>query len=288
MFQSFTCEYHALDSQSRLKALRQAMQQNGVDGWLLSRTDEYKGEYLAPYAERLAWLCAFTGSAGQAVIGKAKAALFVDGRYTAQAHQQVDDGLFDIESLKQDVLIDWIITHFHKGAKLGFNPFIWSEAQMISLNKALKTHDITLIPMEDMIDSIWQDQPSIPLHPAFLHPIEHAGESVASKMARLQDKLALEGVDYLFCSACDNVAWLFNIRGKDIPHNPIVQAQAIIPQKGKAMLFIAPQKYQGEVFAMLQEWVVPFAPETLLSHITHIGPDKVFSLDPMQVSHGIF
>src|SRR5690242_19594961 len=121
-FQSFDDVSDAATGAPRLAALRAELKKRGLDGFVVPHADEHMGEYLPPKAERLAWLTAFTGSAGAAVVLEGKAALFVDGRYTLQARAQTDTALFEPRDLVAEGPQGWIPTNLSQGAKLGYDP----------------------------------------------------------------------------------------------------------------------------------------------------------------------
>lgn len=289
MFQDFSSSQSVDAIPIRLQLFREKLKQNNIKAWLLSRTDEYRGEYLAPYAERLFYISGFSGSAGQAVIGVHHAAIFIDGRYTSQVKQECDQNLFNFQSLSESNLVDWIKQHFSAGDSLGFNAELWTQHQIENLTKRLDPLNISLLPMHDLIDDIWEDKPQRPLHKAFLHPIQYTGEHEKSKIERLQKKLKEQDVDYLYVPQCDNICWLLNIRGCDIAHNPIVHARAIIPQTGKVMLFISKEKWSPAVASKLKEVVEIYEPEEIDQYLRNIAQKgKIFSLDPKIISNHIY
>jgi len=255
VFQDFSSPIRLHNDQQKLVSLRDKMKQKKIDGWLISRTDEFQGEYLAPYAERLAWLTGFTGSAGQGAVSYDKAAIFIDGRYTTQVKDQIDLELFEDHHMSASPLHEWIIAHFEDGSQVGYDHAIWTKAQIDRLTTQLKGTGILLKAMDDLIDEIWEDQPSRPVNFAFLHDISHAGLSAEEKITQVQEKMKELGADLHYICECDALCWLLNIRGSDIAHNPIVQAHAIIPQNDKVILMIDKEKLPDVVRQALEKIV---------------------------------
>src|SRR5205085_8981913 len=132
----------------------------GLDGFLVPRADEHQGEYVPKRAERLAWLTAFTGSAGAAVILKEKAAVFVDGRYTLQVREQTDTKLFDPRDLVAEGPAAWLPANAPKGARIGYDPWLHAANGLDALRNAAAQAGAELVPCErNPVDAIWEDQP---------------------------------------------------------------------------------------------------------------------------------
>lgn len=156
MFQDFSSSSDPALGAERVARLRGRLKRLGVDAVLVPRADEHMGEYVPAAAERLAWLTGFTGSAGWAVIGERKAALFVDGRYTLQAPSQVPTAIFEVVQFPETNPADWIIKHFPKGARLGFDPWLHTRAWIAHLETQLAKGGITLKALpRNPVDEIW-------------------------------------------------------------------------------------------------------------------------------------
>lgn len=151
---------------SRLKALRTLMKQRGLAAVIVPRQDEFQGEYVAPYAERLQWLTGFKGSWGVAIVGLRKAAIFVDGRYTLQVRQQTDTALFEPRHLMEDPPVNWIAANLKKGEKIGFDPWVTPVAEARKLRAAAEAVHARLVPLpRNPIELTWPDQPARPAKP---------------------------------------------------------------------------------------------------------------------------
>src|SRR3990172_4202612 len=183
-------------SARRLAALREELRRRGLAGFVVPRADEHQGEYVAPRAERLAWLTGFTGSAGFAAVLDAEAAIFVDGRYTLQAADQVDSALFAPRHLVEQPPEDWIAERLPKGGRLGYDPWLHTADGVARLRRAVEKAGGELAPCADNpLDAVWTDQPPPPIAPVVPHELRFAGRAAEDKRRALADKLAADGVD---------------------------------------------------------------------------------------------
>src|ERR1700761_8641412 len=169
-FQTYDATTDAAQVAPNLAALRAELAKRGLDGFVVPHSDQHMGEYLPAFAERLAWLTAFTGSAGAAVVLKDKAAIFVDGRYTLQVRTQTDTSLFEPRDLVAEEPQGWIPDNLPKGAKLGYDPWLHTQHGVMHLKAAVEKAGGTLVAVEsNPIDAVWTDQPAPPETPATPH-----------------------------------------------------------------------------------------------------------------------
>ncbi len=253
-----------MTDKSRLSALRQQLKKLKLSGFIIPRQDEFQGEYVAAYAERLRWLTGFAGSWGLAILTQTKGAIFVDGRYTIQVRQQVDTKLFSPYHLVDEPPVAWISKNLKKGDVLGFDPWLLTADQAERFAAACakvgaKLQAVTPNP----IDMIWDDQPARPTADLSVQPLQFAGLAVADKLAMISKLLAKVGADATVLTQPDAVAWAFNIRGHDVPYTPVVLAYAILKKKGKAELFIDSKKLPENVQAHLKKSVIIKKPTEL-------------------------
>jgi Xaa-Pro aminopeptidase len=236
-------------SAERLTALRAAMAQAGVDGYLIPHGDEHQGEFIAPYAERIAWLTGFTGSAGTAIVLTDRAAVFVDGRYTLQVRDQVDGTLYEYRHLIDEPPPAWLVEHLSEDAKLGFDPKLHTPAGLARIEEACTKAGAQLVPVEsNLVDRVWTNHPSRPSAPAIVYPEKFAGRSSAEKRNLIAKVLKDQSLDAYLFSALDSIAWLFNIRGADVEFTPLVYSYALLFAKdARAILFVDPAKIPSEV-----------------------------------------
>ncbi len=253
-FQSFDDRGERGESAARVAALRAELKLRGLDGFIVPRADRYQNEYVPPCAERLGWLTGFTGSAGLAIVLADRAVLFVDGRYQVQVREEVDGSLFSVAHLVEEPPPAWIEANVPAGTKLGYSPWLHTVDGAERLAKACAAARAGLVPVEDNpIDAIWTDRPAPPLGAVVPHDLRYAGEDAASKLTRVRAEMQKFSADTLMVSDPHAVSWLFNIRGSDVPHTPVVLAFATVPKEGRPTLFVDLRKLGNEVRSRIEE-----------------------------------
>lgn len=278
MLQSFDARARPEQGPPRLKALRAAMAEAGVDGFLVPRADMYQGEYVAPRDERLAWLTGFTGSAGFAAVLRDAAGLFVDGRYTLQARDQVDGGAFTPVRWPQTTLADWLAAHLPGGGVVGFDPWLHNVRAIEELRAKGEDRGISYSECDNLVDRVWPDQPPPPAAPLRVHPEALAGEPHAEKRARLAGELAHAGHAAALLTQPDSIAWLLNVRGGDVRCTPLPHALALLHETGAVELFVAAEKLTDAVRAHLGEAVALHPPEAVAVRLGEL--DAPVRIDP--------
>jgi Xaa-Pro aminopeptidase len=261
---------------ARVLQLRQILKKQKLTGFIIPRQDEFQGEYVAAYAERLKWLTGFAGSWGLAILTQSKGAIFVDGRYTIQVRAQVDAKLFIPHHLIDEPPASWISQNLKKGDVLGFDPWLMTVDQAERFAAACTKAGARLQPItKNPIDLIWEDQPPKPQAKLSVQPLQFAGQSVADKLAMMSKLLSKAGADATVLTQPDSVAWAFNIRGRDVPYTPVVLAYAIVKRKGKAELFIDKAKLPEDVAAHLKKSVVIKKPADLEASLKTLAKSVV-------------
>ena len=238
----------------RLAALRAALAAEGLAGFLVPRADAHQGEYVAARDERLQWLTGFTGSAGLCVVLPDAAGVFIDGRYRTQVKLQVDLAVFTPVPWPEMQPGPWILQYLAAGV-IGYDPWLHTADEIERIEKALERRGVSPRPGRNFVDMIWPDQPGPPLGLAFVHPDAMAGEASLSKRARLAEVLRAEGQSAAVLTLPDSICWLLNLRGADVPRNPILQCFAILEADGDVILFVDPAKITRAVAAHLDEGV---------------------------------
>ncbi|MCX5497121.1 aminopeptidase P family protein [Kaistia dalseonensis] len=248
MFQNFDAPSRAEPISGRLVALRARLADAGLTGFLVPHADEYQGEYIPASAERLAWLTGFTGSAGAAVVLANEAAVFVDGRYTLQARNQMDSADFSPESLIDNPPHAWLKGRLKKGDRLGYDPRLLTLAETRRFESACAAAGAAFVALdENPIDAIWADRPAPPLAQVSIQPDELAGETASAKIERLRTILAEKDVAAAIIAQSDSIAWTFNIRGADVPHNPVALSYALLRREGPPTLYMDGRKLSNAV-----------------------------------------
>jgi Xaa-Pro aminopeptidase len=282
MFQNFDEVSSPGAAPERVKALRQELKARGLDGFLVPHSDEHQNEFLPPEAERLRWLTGFSGSAGAAIILTDSAALLVDGRYTLQARTQVEASLFELLQTPEAKASKWLKSKLPEGGTIGYDPSLHTVKEIERLTESLGKAGIQLAPQaNNPIDKLWVDRPSPSSAPVVPHGIEFAGRSAKDKIAELQAALGKDETDAVLITMLDSIAWLFNIRGADISHAPLVLASAIVPREGKALLFVDPKKLTDNVRGHLADAVEILRPDAFEERLKALGtPGAKVRLDP--------
>jgi Xaa-Pro aminopeptidase len=234
--------------EDRLKALREQLKADRLDGFVVPICDEHMSEYVGAYAQRLAWLTGFGGSAGTAVVLPEEAAIFVDGRYTLQVREQVNGKDWQYQSVPKTSVAAWLKDHAANGARIGYDPWVHTKTWVETATKALAEKGAVLVAVErNPLDAVWTDRPAPSPALMTVHPDEFAGQSSAEKRAAVSDWLTEKGLDATIVSALDSVAWLFNVRGSDVDRTPVALSFAVVGQDGIADLYVAPEKIDDAV-----------------------------------------
>lgn len=274
-FQSFSEPSDPSHVAPRVAALRSALAQQGLAGFIVPRADEHQGEYVPARMARLAWLTGFTGSAGNAIVLADKAALIVDGRYTIQSAEQTDTAVVTPTRMEETPLDRWIEANLPAGGRLGYDPWLHTVDGVAKLEKAAAAAGGTLVPLDrNPIDALWTDRPDPPAAPVKAHRADFAGEDTASKLGRIQEALTKAKVDALVVSDPHALAWTFNIRGGDVEHTPLPLGYAIVPRQGRPTVFLAPEKITneaGDAIGAVGEIAPPAALETQLAALGASG-----------------
>jgi Xaa-Pro aminopeptidase len=281
MYQIFDEVSSPAASGERVKALQRELKSRKLKGFLVPHSDEHQDEFLAPPAERLAWLTGFTGSAGVAIVLE-KAALFVDGRYILQARAQTDPTLFEVLQTPEAKPSSWVAETLTRGASLGYDPALHTIKEIERLTETLAKSGIKLVPVDgNPIDAIWQDRPKAPTSQIVPHGVEYAGRSAHEKIRDVQAVLREENADAVLLTLLDSIAWLFNIRGGDLKHTPVALAYAIVPATGKPTLFIDSAKVGDNVKGELRAVADIADPAALMDRLKALGEARVrVRLDP--------
>lgn len=266
----------------RLQSLRKRMNEEGLAAFLLPLTDEFQGEYSAAYARRVTWLCGFDGSAGMAVVGLQQAGLLVDGRYTLQAEKEVDARDWHIFNSGNITVAAYVSQAGIEGT-IGYDPWLMTWQQIDRMQSLLPSHCSLLAVSGNPIDAIWSDQPSRPEKKIFLHPQNVAGRSMESKLDELAAVLREKGVDAFLVTQPDALCWLLNIRGGDIPFNPLPVIYGIAYADGRCEVFASEGRFSVADRAALSARVIISSPDALPSRIEEITSSHVVGMDPATV-----
>lgn len=239
----------------RVEAVRRLMKQNQVEAYLVPSSDPHQSEYVPECWQRRPWISGFTGSAGDVLITDKVAGLWTDGRYFLQAEEELrGSGIRLFRSGQPGVpsLTEFLTRNLGPGESLGVDPRTVSMRRARELRTAVTRAKASLRFLdENLVDEVWSDRPDLPKGEARPLPLKFAGESTSSKLKRLRQAMKEQKADAHVLSALDGVAWLFNIRGRDVMYNPVVIAYTIVTG-GEATLFIDPEKVTPAVRQSLE------------------------------------
>ncbi len=257
---------NSVDRNQNLERLREELKRLKLDAFLVPVADAYQSSWLSEHDQRLQWLTGFTGSAGLGIVGTGRSAIFVDGRYTIQAPQQVDSKNFEILEYNKANVLQWLgtlVAPDHEAKfYLGVDPWLHSDQEIEEIKSGLQDWRIVAVEANP-IDQYWHQQPPPPSSHLFEHSQKYAGQSRDEKIKMMQDFMATCEIDAMVATQSDNIAWLLNIRGRDIQHTPIKQAFAIIRRDGAVTIYTHMNRHQGEV-----EW---------LGHQVNVRPSEAFN-----------
>ncbi|MDD5586253.1 MAG: aminopeptidase P family protein [Alphaproteobacteria bacterium] len=233
----------APDYAARLRALRDEIKRQKLDGFLVPTADEFQSETLPPCAERINFLTGFTGSAGLAAVMTDKAVFFTDGRYTLQAGQQIPAGLFTIFDSAKKTPSEWLKETARTGQKIGFDPWLHTAEGIERTKKALKKTGAELVPAaSNPVDAIWKDRPAPPAAPIYAYDTTYAGQSSSDKRQKLAEELRKEGQQAAVITDPASIAWLLNVRGGDVPYTPLPLSYALLRADATVEWFVDPRK----------------------------------------------
>jgi Xaa-Pro aminopeptidase len=272
----------------RLKALREQLKAEKLGGFVVPLTDEHMSEYVGTYAQRLAWLTGFEGSAGAAVVLPQEAAIFVDGRYTLQVRQQVSPTEWSYQSVPETSTTSWLEEHAPQGARIGYDPWLHTRDWVKKAKDALATRGAELVPVaRNPIDEVWKDRPEASKAHLVVQPDQYAGKSSAEKRTEIGDWLTKHHADAAVLSALDSIAWAFNIRGADVSHTPVALAYALVHADGTADLFVASEKIGPDVRQHLGNGVRLHERSDFEGALTELK-GKTVAVDPERAVAAIF
>ena len=275
MFQTFDSHASPEQGPPRLAALRRALAAEGLAGFIVPRADVHQGEYVAARDERLQWLTGFTGSAGFCIVLPDVAGVFIDGRYRTQVKAQVALADFTPVPWPEVKPGEWLREHLAEG-EVGFDPWLHTADEIARIRAALEGSGVALRATRNFIDGIWPDQPPAPLGLAFVHPDALAGETSAAKRVRLAEGLRAAGQRAAVITLPDSLCWLLNIRGADVPRNPILHGFAILHDDARVTLFTEAAKIDATVGVHLGQQVTIRPPAAFVPALhTLQGPVRV-------------
>lgn len=271
----------------RLQALQKEFTSKSLNGFLVPMEDAYLNEYVPPSDRRIEFLSGFTGSAALMIVLEDKVLFFTDSRYTLQASKEVPEDLcnqFDVE--KQDP-VKWLIDNIKEDIIIGFDPQLHCTHQIESMRKKLESSTINLRATDkNFIDEIWTSRPPVISEPIIAHEQRYTGKSSFDKRTEIALQLKKQKLDATLITDPASVAWLFNIRGSDIPYTPLPLSRAILYNDGRADWFVDTSKPTSGLHLTMGSNVTTYKLEEFLPTIKKLSEDKNnILLDPRQTPY---
>ncbi|WP_155485959.1 aminopeptidase P family protein [Paraclostridium sordellii] len=275
----------------RIESLRNHMKEEGIDAYIIPSSDNHQSEYVGEFFKSRAYISGFTGSAGTLVVTMEEAGLWTDGRYFIQAESQLRDTgikLFKMGEEGVPTTEEYIVNTMKENSVLGFDGRLISAKEGNDLKEKLSSKNVSIKYEYDLVDKVWEDRPSLSGEKAFLLNIKYAGETFSSKLKRLREEMQLKGANVHVITTLDDIAWLFNIRGRDVKYTPVVLSYALITLD-EVYLFINEDKLNEEIITELSKENVIIKPyDSIYEFVKSINLDEKILLDENKVSYSIY
>ncbi|GAB4405383.1 MAG: aminopeptidase P family protein [Bacteroidia bacterium] len=275
----------------RLAALRTAMHLHRLDAYFHPHTDPHQSEYLCDHWQIMPWLTGFTGSAGTVVVTGDFAGVWTDSRYFLQAEEELAGTGFELVRLQvphTPEYIGWLHDHLPTGARVGYDPRLMSLARYRHLAQALADKAVEWVAVADLPTGTWTDRPALPSAPVFEHDARYAGQSRTDKLAHLRTQMQTQGLDACLLTSLDDIAWLLNIRGSDVPYNPVALAFVWLDMEA-VLLFVGAEKVAPSLRADLAAAGVELRPyDSLAAHLATLSPTQTVLADPSKLATYLF
>lgn len=284
-----------MDRRERIEKLREWMRARSVDACLIPTSDYHSSEYIGEFFKGRKWISGFTGSAGTLVVSLTEAGMWVDGRYFIQAEEQLAGSgikLFKMGQPGVPPVIRWLTDNLPEGGKLAFDGKVLPLQDGVKIARALESKGVSVFWKDDPFDGVWDTRPPFDFAPADLLDLRFAGESGADKVARLRAAMAKKKADLHLLTSLDDLAWLFNMRGDDIPCNPVVFSFAAITQDS-IRLFLSKEKMSEALLAEFDSLGVQIDEyDAFYPYLEQLAGEAAESLrvliDPQKVSYALW
>lgn len=274
----------------RIQMLRQKMAERGITIYVVPTSDFHESEYVGDYFKARKFITGFTGSAGTAVITMDQAGLWTDGRYFIQAAAQLANSeveLFKMGEENVPTVIEFIRDHLVQGGGLGFDGRVINGRLGTELKELAEQKKASFHTSQDLVGMIWEERPAMPMEPVFLLEEQYTGESTTSKIKRVREKMKQSNADVHILTSLDDIAWVLNIRGNDIPHFPVVLSFLAITQT-ECCLFIHSKVLSESVRIQLEQWGITICDyEAIYSYVAQIEAKKTVWMDCDRVNFNI-
>ena len=275
----------------RIENIRDLMKEKNIYAYIVPSSDYHQSEYVGDYFKSREFMSGFTGSAGTLIISMDEAGLWTDGRYFIQAENELKDSgikLFKMGEEGVPTIEEYLLEKLPKNSTLGFDGRVMSVKEGQSLANKLAFKGINIEYKYDLVNDIWEDRCSLPTEKAFLLGTEYSGESFSDKLYRIRAVMKEKKATTHILASLDDIAWLFNIRGRDVKSNPVVLSYAVITIDS-VYLFIDKNKIGKDIRAELSKENVQIKGyEEVYEFIKNIDENEVVLIDTSKVNYAIY
>lgn len=275
----------------RIENIRDLMKEKNIYAYIVPSSDYHQSEYVGDYFKSREFMSGFTGSSGTLIISMDEAGLWTDGRYFIQAEQELKDSgikLFKMGEEGVPTIEEYLLEKLPKNSTLGFDGRVMSVKEGQSLANKLAFKGINIEYKYDLVNDIWEDRCSLPTEKAFLLGVEYSGEGFSDKLSRIRAVMKEKKATTHILASLDDIAWLFNIRGRDVKSNPVVLSYAVI-SIDSVYLFIDKNKIGEDIRAELSKENVQIKGyEEVYEFIKNIDENEVVLIDTSKVNYAIY
>ncbi len=280
-----------MSTAKRVEKLRALMAEKGMDAYVVPTADFHQSEYVGEHFKARKFISGFSGSYGTAVITKDDGGLWTDGRYFFQATNELEGS--GIRLMKMFVGDTPSVTEFladvvPEGGTVGFDGRVMSMGEGEEFEEALTPKNIKINYSEDLIDEIWEDRPPLSEKPAFFLEEKYSGESTASKLARVREKMKEAGADIHIIASLDDTCWLLNVRGDDIEFFPLLLSYSIVTMDS-VELYVDERKLNDQILAEFAKNNVHIHPyNDIYEDVKKLDPSLSAMIDPMKMNYALY
>lgn len=271
----------------RISSLRNLMRERGIDAFIVPSDDNHGSEYVSEYFRTRQWISGFTGSAGTVVITLEEAHLWTDGRYFLQGAKEIEGTSYVLEKLGEPGVknhVEWLRDNLKSGSTVAFNGKVFTVAALNSLKGLLESKNINIKAEEDLFEKIWTDRPSMPKGKMFIHELKYTGKSLSEKLTMVREEMKKEGISDFILASLDDIAWLLNLRGADVPCNPVFLSYLLMDENN-CTLYLDKEKVNAEISKYLEENSVKVkAYEDIVSDVAQLSEKSVVTYDPTKTN----
>ncbi len=280
-----------MNSYEKIEKLKESMRTKGIDAYIIPSSDPHQSEYVSEYWKSRAWLSGFTGSAGTLVITLGESGLWTDGRYFIQAEKQLMGSgvkLFKMGEKDVPTYTDWLKETLDEGACVGFDGRVVAQSIVSRMESKFEKKKISINDKHDLISPIWNDRPVLEYSPIINHDIQFAGKTAKEKLELVREEMKKKEADYFLLASLDDIAWLFNIRGNDIPNNSVVFSYALV-SNSQALLFLDKSKLTEEADdALKNNNIDVYDYDEIVDEVQRIHKNSKVLIDPNRINRWIY